>query len=206
MGKRVSVLVAAGAATVFVAAIAGAAHLDIKIPVPPIPKIKIPKPPLPKVKIEVDHRGGPVGRERSARGPRQYQYYPEAQVYFDPGRQLYFFMQANRWLAQAFLPPEIKVHVGSPVVVDLDTDQPYDYHSQVREYYPGRGDDRPRSGYRGGFDEGYEAGYSDGYNAAYRESFDQGYKEGYEACYDRYGYEDRRPARDRGPGGGWERR
>lgn len=206
MSKRFSVLLAALVGTVLAVAIAGAASIDIKIPVPPIPKIKIPKPPLPKVRIQVDHRGGPVEQHRSASRPRQYQYYPDAEVYFDPGRQLYFFMQANRWLAQAFLPPEIKVHVGAPIVVDLETERPYEYHDQVREYYPRRGDDRRRSRYREGFDEGYESGYNDGYNAAYRESFDLGYKEGYEACYGKYGYDDRRPSRDRERGGGWDRR
>jgi hypothetical protein len=195
MNRKLSVYLATGAASIMLAAFAVAAQIDIRIPVPPPPKVIIPKPPMPKVKIEIEQGRGPADRGRVVRKPRQYQYYPEAQVYFDPARQLYFFMQANHWLAKAFLPPDIRVRVGTPIMVELETDTPYEYHDRVRDYYPGgRGNDRGRGSYQAGFDDGFEAGYRDGYNAAYRESFEQGYRDGYRSCYDEYGYDDRGPS------------
>ena len=120
--------------------------------------------------------------QRVSPAPRRYEYYPDARVYFDPARQLYFFMEANRWAAKAFLPPQIKVRVGPPVIVDLDTERPYEYDDEVRQKYSRRHEDLSRGGYQKGFDDGYEEGYRDGFNAGYKESFNKAYQDGYRTC------------------------
>ena len=120
------------------------------------------------------------------RDPEKKDYYPEAQVYFDPARRLYFFMQANRWAARATLPPELSRDIGPPVTVELDSDQPYDHHDEVQRNYPHHEERRHRGGYDEGFDEGYQQGYNEGYNegynTGYKASFEQAYRDGYQAC------------------------
>lgn len=169
-----STVLVMGTTAVFLASAAVAADVEIKIPIPPIPRIVIPKPPVPRITIETPR--SPT--QRVAPAPRRYEYYPEARVYFDPARQLYFFMEANRWAAKAVLPPQIKVRVGSPVVVDLDTERPYEYDDEVRQKYSRRHEDLSRGGYQKGFDDGYEEGYRDGF----KESYTKAYQEGYRTC------------------------
>jgi hypothetical protein len=186
---------------------ATAQELNIRVPLPPIPKIVVPKPPPRKIRIQPGVVQSPAPMSpivetprddnRFSRGRHRYEYYPEAQVYFDPARQLYFFMQANRWAARATLPPEINVRIGPRVVVQLDSERPYEFHEEIRRYYPYQGG-RHRGGYDEGFDDGYQQGfndgYSEGYSAAYRAAYEQGYRDGYRECthdHDKHG-------RDRG--------
>lgn len=203
MRHFVSTVLVMGATAVFLASAATAADFEIKIPLPPIPRIVIPKPPVPKITIEVP----PSAPQRVAPAPHRYEYYPDAQVYFDPARQLYFFMEANRWAARAFLPPQIKVRVGSPVIVDLDTERPYEYDNEVKQKYSRQREDPSRGGYQKGFDNGYEEGYRDGFTAGYKESFNKAYQDGYRTCVQdrRSEREQNRPGDNRGRKEGWDR-
>lgn len=188
-------LVAAGAAL--------AQDLDIKVPLPPIPKISIPKPPIPKLTIESRGRETSKPIPPGERRRHRYDYHPDAQVYFDPSRQLYFFLQANEWLARAVLPPDLRVRLGSAVTLELDSDRPFDYHDDVRRAYPIHREER-RYGYQAGYDNGYDAGYRSGYDQGYRQGYDQGYRQGYRNGRDRErdrGYGP--PGEDRGRKEGW---
>ena len=178
MRRFFSAALVTGAAAAVLASTAAAADLEIKIPLPPIPRIVIPKPPVPRITIEVPR----PPNQPVPPAPRRYEYYPEARVYFDPARQLYFFMEANQWAAKPFLPPQIKVRVGSPIIVVLDTERPYEYDDEVRQKYSRRNEDLSRGGYQKGFENGYEEGYRDGFNAGYKESFNKGYQDGFRTC------------------------
>ena len=207
MRHMVPALLVICAASIFPAS-ATAQELNIRIPLPPIPKIVVPKPPPRKILIQpgVVQSPAPLAPiveaprddNRFSRGRHRYDYYPEAQVYFDPARQLYFFMQANRWASRATLPPEINVRIGSRVIVQMDSERPYEFHDEIRRYYPYREGVRRRGGYDEGFDEGYQQGfsegYSEGYNAAYRAAYEQGYRDGYREC----DHERNKRGRDRG--------
>lgn len=194
MRRRLSKLLIVAAATALLTSGAAAQDLGIKIPLPPIPKFEIPKPPLPKVKIQ---SSSPQGRH-VASPPRRYDYYPDQEVYFDPARSLYFFLEANRWMARRALPPSFTLRAGAPpVVVELSTENPYELHEDVRRMYPTHRDNRRRYGYREGFDDGYGEGYSDGYNAGFKSSFNQGYADGYRAAQ-RDRERDRERGRDHG--------
>jgi len=203
-----------GITTAFLSTAALAQDMDLKIPLPPLPplpKFLVPKPPVPKLKIATPP--APTGGgQMSHREPHRYQYYPDNQIYFDPARQLYFFLEANRWIARNMLPPQVNIRVGAPpVAVDLYAENPYEYHEEVRRVYPGHSDDRARHSYRAGFDDGYEEGYGDGYNKGYKSMYEKAYQDGYRSGYQDRGrqerQEDRRDDRDdRGRHRGWDKR
>lgn len=203
MRRFFSTALVMGATAVFLASAAAAADIEIKIPLPPIPRIVIPKPPVPRITIEAPRSA----TQRVSPTPRRYEYYPNAQVYFDPARQLYFFREANRWASRAFLPPQIKVRVGAPVIVELETERPYEYDDEVKRKYSRRHENRSLSGYQKGFDDGYEEGYRDGFSAGYKDSFNQAYQDGYRTCVQERGREkdQDRPGNNRGRKEGWDR-
>lgn len=183
-----------------------AADIDIKIPLPPAPKFKIPKPPAPKVTVEaprprVEVRKEPARDRNRRHSPRRYEYYPDAEAYFDPLRGLFFFIQGNQWVSRSSLPPDIKVRIGNKVELELDDDLPYYYHDDVLRRYPRHRRDY-NQGYNDGYSEGYESGYKDAYNEGYKNAYNEAYRDGYRAGY-RAG--ERNDDRDRGRRG-WERR
>jgi hypothetical protein len=86
------------------------------------------------------HGGGPPPWA-PAHGHRakQYQYYASAQVYFDVERKIYFYYSDGDWRVSASLPDSIRVNLGEYVTLEMGTDQPYIYHSDVvRQYPPGQ--------------------------------------------------------------------
>lgn len=192
------------AALFFAAGAAQAQDFEIKVPLPPIPKIKIPKPPTPQIRIEAPSRG-PSNAAPALERRHRYNYYPDAEVYFDPARQLYFFFKANEWFARAMLPSDIQVRIGNAVTVDLDTERPYEFHDDVRRVYP-RPKERHRYGYREGFDKGYEQGYNDGFDSGYKSGFENGYREGYRNAYRDRDRRSEPPGHDRGRKEGWDDR
>ncbi|MCB2228511.1 MAG: hypothetical protein KQH53_17655 [Desulfarculaceae bacterium] len=69
------------------------------------------------------------------RAKHQYRYYPGAQVYFDSGRGLYFWLSGGGWQVGAKLPGGISIG-GSYVNLDMETAKPYQWHTQVLLRYP----------------------------------------------------------------------
>lgn len=206
MQQIVSAFLIIGTAAIFPAS-ATAQELDIRVPLPPVPKFVVPKPPARKNQIQPDMNQPSVpqyprsGAPRddggvSSKGGHRYDYFPEAQVYFDPARQLYFFRQANRWAAKATLPPEINVRIGPRVTVELDSERPYEFHDEVRRGNLYREESRHKDRYDEGFEEGYQQGYNEGYNegynAGYKASFELGYREGYRVRPHDYYRDDKR--------------
>ncbi|NWF92394.1 MAG: hypothetical protein HXY46_05725 [Syntrophaceae bacterium] len=70
------------------------------------------------------------------RAKYRYHYYPSAYVYFDVGRRLYFYFQDDQWRVSASLPVGIRIATGEYVVLEMDTDRPYQFHSDVEKRYP----------------------------------------------------------------------
>lgn len=72
------------------------------------------------------------------RAKYQYRYYPDAEVYYDTGRNLYFYMTGGQWTASVSLPSSIRLNT-SFVSLELDSSRPYEYHDQQKAKHPGKG-------------------------------------------------------------------
>ena len=70
------------------------------------------------------------------RAKHRYRYYPDPRVYFDTGRSLYFYYDGRSWQASVSLPSGIRISAGDYVTLDMDTDRPFQYHSDVEKRYP----------------------------------------------------------------------
>ena len=70
------------------------------------------------------------------RAKHHYRYYPSSSVYFDTGRGLYFYYERGAWQVSVSLPTHIHIAVGDYVTLEMDTDRPYTYHSDVVKRYP----------------------------------------------------------------------
>jgi hypothetical protein len=84
------------------------------------------------------HQGGPPPHApaHGYRAKHEYQYYPDPEVYFDPRRELWFFLSAGDWRAAASLPLELRRRLDDFVTLELETDRPYRYHDRHRSHYP----------------------------------------------------------------------
>ena len=108
-----------------------------------------------KIKIVYDQNGNSgyseAGHSGSNNGPpphapahgyrakHQYRYYPGCSVYYDSGRELYFYIKGDHWEVGASLPGHLRVQLGDFVSIELDTDRPYLYHDEhVKKYPPGQ--------------------------------------------------------------------
>lgn len=63
----------------------------------------------------------------------QYRYYPDTEVYYEPTRKTYFWMDGGSWQMGVRLPDHF--HLGGSVSIEMDADRPYRYHSEVRQRY-----------------------------------------------------------------------
>jgi hypothetical protein len=73
------------------------------------------------------------------RAKYQYRYYPSCSVYFDLGRQVYFYLEGENWRISAELPNSLRVGLGDYVVFEMDSDRPYlDYEIHRQKYPPGQ--------------------------------------------------------------------
>ena len=73
------------------------------------------------------------------RAKHRYRYYPSCSVYFDIDRAVYFYLEGDNWRVSVGLPDRLRVRLGSPVEIEMDTDKPYleyEYHKQ--KYPPGQ--------------------------------------------------------------------
>jgi hypothetical protein len=71
---------------------------------------------------------GAVSSEEKA---YRYQYFPDAQVYFDPSRELYFYMFNGEWTKSPALPRELRKRLGDFVVMETDGDDPYQHYKEA---------------------------------------------------------------------------
>ena len=66
----------------------------------------------------------------------RYHYYPDAHVYFDVRRRLYFYLSDGHWKVAIKLPHHLRIRLGGHVNVDLRSSKPYRYHHDHRRRFP----------------------------------------------------------------------
>ncbi len=84
-------------------------------------------------------RGGgppPWAPAHGYRAKYKYRYYPSTEVYFDVDRNFYFYFSDGNWQVTKRLPFHMKAGLGNSVVLEMATDKPYRYHSDVVKRYP----------------------------------------------------------------------
>jgi hypothetical protein len=87
------------------------------------------------------HKEGKPPPHAPAHGRRakhHYRYYPSCSVYYDSGRNLYFYLKDDHWEVGASLPSSMLVGLGDYVSLELDTGKPYTYHADHVKSYPPR--------------------------------------------------------------------
>ena len=70
------------------------------------------------------------------RAKHRYRYYPCHYVYYDMGRGIYFYLEGDGWHFSARLPAGIHLESADYVVLELETDKPYQYFSDHKRKYP----------------------------------------------------------------------
>jgi hypothetical protein len=97
--------------------------------------------------IHLSKTGGPPpwAPAHGRRAKYLYKYFPGTDVYFEPQRGVYFFLEAGIWRVSARLPDPLKLGVDLHAAIELpmDVDKPYVFHEQVKSSYPGKGSKGP---------------------------------------------------------------
>jgi hypothetical protein len=67
----------------------------------------------------------------------RYQYYPNAEFYFDTGRNMYYFLDSSlRWTFSVNLPLRLRHHLyNNYVEIEMDDDRPYRRHKYYKNKY-----------------------------------------------------------------------
>ena len=76
----------------------------------------------------------------------RYQYFSDAQVYFDPSRELYFYMFNGEWTKSPALPREFRNRLGDFVVIETDDDDPHQFYTEGMKPRLGPAESRAREG------------------------------------------------------------
>jgi hypothetical protein len=87
-------------------------------------------------------QGSAPSTERAYR----YQYFTDAQVYFDPSRELYFYMFNGEWTKSPALPREFRNRLGDFVVIETDDDDPYRNYKEATQPRSGAVESTAREG------------------------------------------------------------
>ena len=85
----------------------------------------------------VKAKGGPPpwAPAHGRRAKYKYRYYPASQVYFDPGRGLWFWLEGGGWRAGVSLPAGL-APAGGHVTLGMEVADPYRFHADVLMRYP----------------------------------------------------------------------
>jgi len=59
-----------------------------------------------------------------------YDYYPAANVYYDRGRKVYFYLAGNNWEMGVSLPSTLRLNVNEAIYLELGTDRPYRHNTE----------------------------------------------------------------------------
>jgi hypothetical protein len=91
----------------------------------------------PKSKKVEKHAPPDHAKAYGRRAKYDYRYYPDAQVYFDIQRKVYFYLDGRGWKMSVYLPHKIKL--TGYVTIEMDTDKPYkDFKTHKTKYPPGQ--------------------------------------------------------------------
>ena len=94
--------------------------------------------PKQSVKIKRGNKSGPPDHApaKGYRAQFQYRYYPDAEVYYDADRKVYFYFEGNGWHIGASLPNSLQASLGDSVNLEMNTDKPFLYHDEHKAQYP----------------------------------------------------------------------
>jgi len=83
-------------------------------------------------------KGGPPPHApaHGYRAKHRYHYYPDAYVYFDISRKVYFYLETDQWRMTASLPRNLNAQLGGYVLIEMDSDKPYSAFQYHRHKYP----------------------------------------------------------------------
>jgi len=83
-------------------------------------------------------KGGPPPHApaHGYRAKHAYDYYPEAYVYFDISRRLYFYLEDDKWRMSVSLPDSLQLKLSEHVTIEMDSDTPYIYFDSHKKKYP----------------------------------------------------------------------
>ncbi|UCG78885.1 MAG: hypothetical protein JSV21_03390 [Nitrospirota bacterium] len=70
------------------------------------------------------------------RAKYRYRYYPSSFVYFDVDREMWFYMEGNRWRASVRLPRTVVIVSDDAIEIMLDTDEPHRHFHDHKSKYP----------------------------------------------------------------------
>lgn len=76
------------------------------------------------------------------RAKHEYVYYREREIYYEPARALWFWIDGGDWRVGARLPAHYQQYTTGGVRISLDSDRPYTEHRHVVERH-GRGGSHP---------------------------------------------------------------
>jgi hypothetical protein len=71
-----------------------------------------------------------------------YVYYPDAEVYYEPQRHVYFWADGGAWRSGPRVPGNIVLR--SHVTVNLNSSEPYRHHEEVRAQHPRHTEEKER--------------------------------------------------------------
>src|SRR3990172_5538131 len=87
---------------------------------------------------EPSEKGGPPpwAPAHGQRAKYKYRYYPNSSVYYDSERRVYFYYDRDEWHTRSLIPDWIALDKNDYVTIEMYTDRPYEYHSDVYRKYP----------------------------------------------------------------------
>ncbi len=65
-----------------------------------------------------------------------YRYFPSSGIYYDTGRGIYFYLRDGKWKTAASIPSGKSMDIGCFISFEMDTDEPYVYHDEIKNKYP----------------------------------------------------------------------
>lgn len=83
-------------------------------------------------------KGGPPAHAKAygCQAKHTYHYYPNAKVYFDISKEVFFYMKGQSWQEAASLPGGSHVQLGDYVAIQMDSDKPYTRFIDHKKKYP----------------------------------------------------------------------
>jgi hypothetical protein len=82
------------------------------------------------------HGPPPWAPAHGRRAKYKYRYYPSHSVYFEPVRNVWFYLEGSNWRVGASLPGAIVLGASSYVALEMDVDKPYVHHHHVVKKHP----------------------------------------------------------------------
>ena len=100
-----------------------------------------------------EHGPPPWAPAHGHRAKYRYYYYPACYVYYDVDRRVYFHYRDAGWHVTVSVPAGIRIDASDYVVLEMDTEKPYQFHSDVvKQYPPGQAKKREQAKGKGKWD------------------------------------------------------